>query len=111
MTNAEDRRYKALAHPLRRTLLSALKETDKTLASLARDGSLPLAQRQSPAAAHGGGPGQDEAAGPASSLLSAEGRPTRDGRLPARAQRVKRSAVREGENRPRLPALARPLRS
>jgi ArsR family transcriptional regulator len=37
MTNAEDRRYKALAHPLRRALLSALKEEDRTLAFLARE--------------------------------------------------------------------------
>jgi DNA-binding transcriptional ArsR family regulator len=37
MTNAEDRKYKALAHPLRRALLSALKEKDKTLAFLARE--------------------------------------------------------------------------
>jgi DNA-binding transcriptional ArsR family regulator len=37
MTNAEDRRYKALAHPLRRALLSALNEGDRTLAFLATE--------------------------------------------------------------------------
>jgi DNA-binding transcriptional ArsR family regulator len=37
MTNAEDLRYKALAHPLRRAFLRTMKQADRTLAFLARE--------------------------------------------------------------------------